>query len=60
MQVSSDLALSLTGVLILDSLLVLVVLSYFRDILPPFVQSLLDPVFSLPSLLASLVTYIAN
>ena len=59
MQVLSDLDLSLTGVLILDSLLILIVLSYFREILPPFVQSLLEPVFSLPSLLASLVSSIA-
>ena len=45
MQVSSDIVLSFTEVLIIDSILILIVLSYFRDILPPFVQSLLDPVF---------------
>jgi hypothetical protein len=45
MQVSSDIVLSFTEVLIIDSILILIVLGYFRDILPPFVQSLLDPVF---------------
>ena len=56
MQVSSDLELSLTGVLILDTVLILIVLGYFRDILPPFLQSLLDPIFQLPSFLATLVS----
>ena len=35
-------------------------LGYFRDILPAFVQSLLEPVFSLTSLLAFLVSSIAS